>query len=120
MAKREEQDKGLTLKDLMQARETLERLWPDLKKPGKWFKAPEKLALHIPEWLLAAGVLVGILLTAYFPYLESIGQILGMLCLGLIIFRFGLERGCVQGFKEALDAVQRAIDQEDFPEVDNK
>jgi hypothetical protein len=116
MAKREEPDRGLTLKDLMQTRETLERLWPDLEKTGKWFKSPEKLALHLPEWLLGAGVVVGILLTAYFPHLESFGQILGMLCLGLIIFRFGFERGCIQGFKDALATVQRAIDQEDFIE----
>ncbi len=116
MAKGVEPEKVITLKDLMQARETLDRLFPDLEKRSNWFKAPEKLALHIPEWILGAGVLIGILFIAYVPYLESIGQILAMICLSLIIFRFGLERGCVQGFKDALDAVQRAIDQEDSPE----
>jgi hypothetical protein len=116
MAKREKPDRELTLKELMQARESLERLWPDLEKTDKWFKYPEKLALHLPDWLLGAGVLVGILLTVYFPHLESIGQILGMLCLGLIIFRFGFERGCLQGFKNALATVQRVIDQEDRSE----
>lgn len=78
MAKKET-DRGLTLKDLMQARETLERLWPDLEKTGKWFKSPEKLSLHLPEWVLGAGVLVGILLTAYISHLESFGKILGMI-----------------------------------------
>jgi hypothetical protein len=114
MAKRDESDKGVTLADLMQLREYLDRLWPDLEKPGKWFKYPEKIALHPPEWVSGAGVLVGFLLLAYFPQLKSIGQILGMLCLGLIIFRFGFERGCVQGLQDGLAMVQRAIDQEDF------
>lgn len=68
MTKRGSLDRGLTLKEIMQVRETLERLWPDLQKPGEWFKAPEKLALHIPEWVMAAGFLVGMLLNTYVNY----------------------------------------------------
>lgn len=86
------------------------------KKDDNWYKSLDKLAIHLPEWLLAVGFLAGFLSMAYlhYFYLDSIGQILGLFCVGLIIYRRGIERGCVQGFKEALDAVQRAIDQEDL------
>jgi hypothetical protein len=100
----------------LQARESLARLWPDLEKDDNLLKSIDKLALHLPEWYLAVGFLAGILLNAYFSYLESIGFILTSLCIGIIVYRRGFERGCIQGFQDALGAVQRAIDQEDFPE----
>ena len=98
----------------MQAKETLERLWPDLEKKGdNWYKSLDKLAIHLPEWVLAVVFLAGILIDVCFSYLK-IGLILITLCIGLVTYRRGIERGCVQGFREALDAVQRAIDQEGF------
>ena len=116
MAKREKPDRGLTLAELMQHREYLEREWPDLeKKDDNWYKSLDKLAIHLPEWVLAVVFLAGILIDVYFSYL-IIGLILITLCIGLVTYRRGIERGCVQGFREALDAVQRAIDQEGFSE----
>jgi hypothetical protein len=94
MAKREKTDRVSTLGELMQYREYLANHWPDLeKKDDKWYTSLDKLAIHLPEWVLGVSILVGLLLFAYFPYLESAGQILSMLCLALIIYRRGIERG---------------------------
>jgi hypothetical protein len=117
MAKRDRKDNEVTLKELLEARESLNRLWPDLEKDDNWFKSIEKLSLYIPEWVLAVGILAGILLFAYFSHsLEVIGFSLFALCLCFIEFRRGFEKGCIQGFKDALAAVQRAIDQEEAQE----
>jgi hypothetical protein len=114
MAKREGTDNEVTLKQLLESRESLSRLWPDLEKDDNWFISTEKLALYIPEWVLAVGILAGIFLFAYFShFLEVIGFSLFALCLCLIEFRRGFEKGCNQGFKDGLAAVQRAIDQEE-------
>ena len=37
----------------MQYREYLANHWPDLeKKEDKWYKSLDKLAVHVPEWVL--------------------------------------------------------------------
>jgi hypothetical protein len=75
MTKREEPDRFFTLAELMQHREYLEREWPDLgKKDDNWYRSLGKLAIHLPEWVLAVSFLAGILSNAYlhYFYLDSI------------------------------------------------
>ncbi|MFI5354474.1 MAG: hypothetical protein ACHQX0_02575 [Desulfobaccales bacterium] len=110
----------LTLKELMQIRESLDCYSPDLEQKGKLSKSTEKLeklALHLPEWFLFTGFIAGFALNAFHnSYLKLIGYMLIIFFVILISYRQGFERGCVQGFKDALTSVQTAIDQEDFLE----
>ncbi len=112
----------LTLKELMQIRESLDRLWPDLEQTGKRFKFEEKLeklARHLPDWFVFFGFIIGVALGAYFPYskfLQFISSMLIMLFVFVISYRQGFERGSIRGFKDALASVQTAIDQENLLE----
>lgn len=110
----------LTLKELMQIRESLDRYWPDLEKKGKWSKFTdrlEKLALHLPEWFLFIGLMAGFALNAFQnSHLKIIGYMLIIFSVILISYRHGFERGCIQGVKDALTSVQGAIDQEESTE----
>ncbi len=112
----------LTLRELMQIGESLDRLCPDLEQDGKRFKFGEKLeklARHLPDWVVFSGFITGVALGAYFPYskfLQFISFMLIVFSVFVISYRQGFERGSIRGFKDALASVQKAIDQEDFLE----